>query len=99
MRHILDRFVLHLFASPGVLLASSFALAMLCRKKTTWTWLPQTRNQQIVLAAVCVFAGSALREAWDVAHGQSLVKAFFDYASWFSGCSLGVWALFRLQKQ
>ena len=97
MIHILDRFVIHLFASGGAVLAVLFTLRYFLRRLPT-PWLPQTIPAQLVFGAVSIFAAAALREAWDVAHGQSLAKAFTDYASWAAGCGLAAWGLIRVWR-
>ena len=97
MWHILERSIIHIFASGGAVLAVLFALRYFLRRRPT-SWLPQQIPQQIVFAAVCVFAGSALREAWDVAHGQSLLKAATDHFSWaigLTGTALGLIRVWR----
>lgn len=98
MLHILDRFVIHFFSSAGILLCALFALRFVCRRTRT-EFLPQTFRAQLVFAALAVFAFAALREAWDVHQGQSIVKAFTDYASWFLGCGCCAYGLHRLIKE
>ena len=97
MLHIAERFLIHLFASGGAVLAVLFALRYFLRRVPT-PWLPQTIPQQIVFAAVCVFAASALREAWDMAHGQSLLKAGTDHLSWAIGLTGTAWGLIRVWR-
>jgi hypothetical protein len=36
-----------------------------------------------------------MREAWDVANGQPLVKVVTDYMSWLLGTGFGAWGLHR----
>jgi hypothetical protein len=95
--HVLGRAALHFVSSSGILLMAFFALHFVQRKKR-WPWLPALVQPQLLFAAVCVFAGSALREAYDVAQGQSLAKAVCDYASWILGCGVSVWGLWRMRS-
>ena len=85
-REIASRFVIHLFASGGVILLVYFILTL-----PRWIWVPEQSAQLVSLAALFVFAFSTLREAYDVKRGQSLKKAILDYASWALGCV--VWGL------
>lgn len=94
--HIADRFTIHFFASAGVSLVALFALRLV-QRKTKWEWLPALIQPQLVLVALAVFAGSALREAIDVGNGQSVTKAIFDYISWAGGCTASAWGLWRVR--
>lgn len=95
MAHILDRFAIHFFSSAGIVMCALFALRYASRKLNT-AFLPQTLRTQLVFAALTVFAFATLREAWDVHQGQSIVKAFTDYTSWFLGCGCSAYGLHRL---
>lgn len=97
MLHALDRAIIHFFSSAGICLCAFFALHYVQRKKA-WPWLPSLVQPQLLFVAVCVFAGTALREAWDVAQGQSVAKAISDYASWALGCGVSVWGLWRFRS-
>lgn len=97
MLHALDRAIIHFFSASGVCLLSFFVLHWIQRRKQ-WPWLPSLVQPQLLFVAVCVFAGTALREAWDVAQGQSFWKACSDYSSWFLGCSAAVWGLWRFRS-
>lgn len=96
MMHIIDRFLIHFFASMGIVTAGLFALRCV-QRKTQWAWLPHLIQPQLILVSLAVFAVSALREAYDVANGQSLVKAITDYVSWAGGCTVSAWALWRVR--
>lgn len=80
-RHSLERFGLHFIASGTVILLLYYLLSL-----PHWSWIPERSEQRVGFAALFVFAFSTVREAYDVAHGQSLAKAISDYASWASGC-------------
>lgn len=99
--HAGDRFVLHFFVAPGICLSVLFALRLILRKVRPYTLLDwfQGLPEQIVLSALFVFAGSALREAVDVKHGQPLFKAFTDYLSWAGGSACYVWGMLRIFKE
>ena len=97
MMHALDRALIHFFASAGIVLLSLFVLRFV-QKKKAWPWLPVMLQAQLVFVGVCVFAVSALREAYDVAQGQSMAKAISDYASWALGCLASIWGLWRFRS-
>ena len=97
MAHIFDRFLIHFFASAGICLCALFAIQF-CQRKYKLTWLPSEFKPQLIVAAIAVFAGTALREAFDVAAGQTVAKAITDYLSWAFGCAVSIWALYRLKQ-
>jgi len=82
---IAERFLIHLSASAGAVLATFTVLRALAR---AISWLPSERLPLLLISALTVFAASALLEARDVARGQSLTKAIWDHASWALGCAL-----------
>jgi hypothetical protein len=98
MGHIAERFVIHFFSSCGVVLCVLLVLRMIQRRKPS-KFLPSMIGQQLVFAALAVFAASTLREAWDVHQGQTVTKAVFDYISWLSGAGLSAWGLYRIGGQ
>jgi len=59
--------------------------------------LPSERLPLLLLSALTVFAVSALREARDVARGQSLTKAIWDHASWALGCAPSAHVISRIE--
>lgn len=93
---ILDRGIIHFFASCGVVMGVFMVLLMLRRRHLTKDWLPDSLKSTLVLAALTVFAFSTLREAVDVHNGQPLVKAFTDYASWLLGVVVASWGVYRI---
>ena len=97
MMHIIDRFLIHLFASGGISLAAIFALRM-AQRRLRCGWLPTQLLGQCSAVAIVVFTVAVLREAYDVARGQSLAKAVCDYASWAGGCGCSAWAIIRISK-
>jgi hypothetical protein len=90
---IAERFLIHLSASAGAVLAAFTVLRALAR---VTSWLPSERLPLLLISALTVFAASALREARDVARGQSLTKAIWDHASWALGCALAAWGMARI---
>lgn len=97
--NIIERGVIHFFSSFSIVVMVFFAL------RYGYLKLPKVRrffeyqisyNHFIVASALLVFAFSTLREAYDVAHGQHLVKAFTDYTSWFLGTGCSAFGIYRL---
>lgn len=97
MTHIAERFIIHFFASAGVLLCALFALRYAARKIKS-KFIPKDFPIQLLVAGLAVFAVSTMREAYDVSNGQQLVKAFTDYASWLLGCGLSAYGLYRIRQ-
>jgi hypothetical protein len=62
-------------------------------------WLQRkTKWYPYIVTGILLFSITATREAWDVAHGQPLIKAFTDYASWIVGAGFSAWGLYRFKK-
>jgi hypothetical protein len=100
LAHIMDRFVIHFFSSAGLVLLLVHILGYIRRRvPDSVQWIPETIMQRLVVAALCVFAGSALREGYDVSRGQPLAKAVTDHISWLLGTAMSVWAIYRLPKK
>lgn len=97
MAHIIDRFIIHFAASTFGVLALFFALRFLFRKRPS-RWFSSERLHLLVTSALIVAASASLREPFDVAHGQSLVKALSDFISWYGGCTAAVWGLYRFTQ-
>lgn len=99
--HILDRFTIHFFASTSLVLLATFALAWLDRRPPSAQlslFVPSTVPSRLTLAAALVWALSMLREGWDVAHGQTLLKAGADHLSWLLGVGVSAWGLYRFWR-
>lgn len=94
--HIIDRGTIHFFSSMSLVMLAFFAFRTAARRSHS-AWLPAAWRQHLLFAAVAVFAVSTLREAYDVANGQPLVKAFTDYGSWLLGCGASAWGLYRFK--
>ena len=97
--HILSRFVIHFTSATALVLIVFMGLRSIRRRFMVGEWLPESWRSTLVLAALGVFAASALREAFDVAQGQSQVKAVTDYISWVLGCGVAAWGLHRFAKE
>lgn len=89
--HILDRAALHILMGAGVYLIAFFIMRWAMRRN------PELMRDVIPAMLAAGFIG--WREAWDVGHGQPLVKAFTDYASWIIGTGLATWGLRRFRKE
>ena len=85
--HIADRFLIHFFASGGLLIACSLGWMVAKRKAR-----PPRRIEKyepIILPALVIFWVTATREAYDVWNGPprralaggKLVKSVFDFIS------------------
>lgn len=97
--HILERAGIHYASSAMLVLLVFFALRHW--QKRNWKvrlWVPYESRHLLVFSALLVFALSALREPYDVWAGQSLLKAFADFFSWFAGCATSAWGLYRFYK-
>jgi len=92
--HILGRALLHFVSSTFAVLALFFALRFLFRKKPS-RWFSAERLHLLVTSALFVAAAASLREPFDVAAGQTTVKAVCDFVSWYAGVGVTVWALYR----
>lgn len=100
MLHAIDRFIIHFFSSAGVLVCAVFGYASLVRRVPKLAaWLPsETFNKRLVFLAVVILLFAVGREAWDVYKGQSIAKAFSDWASWAMGLGCSIWAVIRIRN-
>lgn len=95
--HIVERFMLHVLLSAGVLLV---AMALCDWAERRWSWWPRLAGWWIlVVPALASFALVSLREVWDVAHGQPAAKAVTDWISWILGLAAAIWGLYRLRRR
>lgn len=90
MSNGIERAVIHFFSNTALVFGAFWLVRVTQRR---WP-----KHLPLGTAALLVFTGAALREAWDVAHGQPLWKAFTDYLSWFLGCAFSAWLLYRAMK-
>jgi hypothetical protein len=94
-----DRFQIHFFSSFSLVVLLFFLVDYLRKKPRLAPWLPDDSKEILLLAGMTLFAGSTLREAYDVSIGQPLVKALTDYASWLIGSGCSIWGVYRLLKR
>jgi len=91
--HILDRAALHFFMSAGVQLIGLHGFWYLERKG----WMPPLKGWlNYILPAVLSFAIISMREPFDVAEGQLLIKVITDWISWLCGLAAAIYALYRI---
>ena len=93
--HILDRFLIHFTAATALLLMAAIGWRAAARKYPQRKFFPRSMEQTLLYSALSTFGAAVLREAFDVAAGQTTTKAVFDYASWFLGLGFGAWGLYR----
>ncbi len=89
--HIAARFVIHFVASAFCYLAALAGYRFVDSRWPYWT--------EVSVPAVLVFAVAVLREPFDVAHGQSLTKAVFDFISRGGGLAFTVWGIAWLKRR
>ena len=92
--HILDRGSIHFCAATTLVLTLTVFFRIWYRK-TKNKWLPRTMHQTMMYASFTLFMIEAKREPYDVYMGQSVTKAFTDFASWMVGIAYGDWGLHR----
>ena len=92
--HILERSLIHFFASGGLLLAFIYS----------WSYAKQRAKnlelyETIILPALLILWTTAMREAYDVYNNGSLVKSIFDLISWFIGVSVWGVVIWKLRRR
>jgi ABC-type Mn2+/Zn2+ transport system permease subunit len=92
--YIFERFVIHFVSACSLVLMAFFFIAWLARRYRI-EWIPGSLESRLAVSAGIVCLLSTYREAYDVAHGQILFKAFTDYVSWLLGCGCAAWGLYR----
>jgi hypothetical protein len=92
--YIFERFVIHFFAACSLVLCAYFGFSWLAREYNL-EFIPAALQARLAFSALFVWSLSTLREAFDVSRGQTLTKAYFDYLSWFLGCTVAAWGLYR----
>jgi len=94
--HMIERALIHFFASCSLTLIVYFALRFWSTSnKKVSDWVGTSNRHLLLLAALLVFALAELREPFDVASGQTVAKAVTDFISWFAGCAVSAWGLYR----
>jgi hypothetical protein len=96
--HILFRFGLH-FLAAGFISACTYAVCSWLWRKLDWP-LRRQAQQVVFLIFTCLPVAliPSLREAFDVAAGQPILKAATDYVSWFAGTGFMAWLLYRIRR-
>ena len=95
--HIVERFLIHLFSDPGIVLAVSFFLRF-AKKKKNYSWLPTGTRATLIWAALVVAIVVAGREAIDISNNGWVVKSYIDWFSHACGLGLGTWGLIRYHE-
>jgi hypothetical protein len=91
--HIVDRSLLHFFMAAGVQLIGLHGFWYLERKKL----IPPIKGWlNYIIPAVLSFAIISMREPFDVAEGQLLIKVVTDWISWLCGLAAAIYALYRI---
>ena len=93
VKHILARFVIHVFSSTGFLILAIWLFWGL--ERFSW-WEPLSGWWQLVLPATLCFMLAASREIWDVSRGGWIGKSVIDWISWAVGLGLSCYGLYRL---
>ena len=99
MMPIIERFLIHFFSSGMLLLATHFLLRAEWRRLG---WVIGDKRAAVVFTIICALPTALippLREAFDVAAGQPLLKAVTDYVSWFAGAGVASWLAYRISSR
>ena len=101
MIHILERFMLHFVAATFLTLGVYFGLRLWLRKtRKVASFLSANYAHLLVTSALIVFAIAPLREPLDIYLGNnSIVKSFFDQASWCLGAAVSAFGLYRFKSE
>lgn len=95
--HILERGLLHFVSSTFLVVASFFALRFWYRTNAKASAWLGTERAMLIIAALGVWALSTLREPYDVWNGGPAIKSYTDFFSWFAGCAVSAWGVYRLR--
>lgn len=87
--HILERGGLHVVASMFIYTVAYIGFNVWMRKGFKYG--------DLIVPVFFVLPFVWMREAFDVSHGQPVVKVITDYFSWVAGLALAAWAVKRLQ--
>ena len=86
LAHIVDRFLIHFFASGGLLIAGTLGYSFAKR------WFKNIdRYESTIVTALLIVWLTATREAYDVYNGGPLIKSIADFISWTLGVT--VWGI------
>ena len=100
MTHIIVRFCAHFAASAFVLLAFFFALRFwIVRNNKVYNWISPEKQRLLLTCALLVASIFPLREPFDLwAGNNSIIKTYFDIASWDLGAAVSAWLLYRFWR-
>jgi hypothetical protein len=93
MLHIIERFTLHVAVGAMAINVIIIALKYWIRRNAkVGRWISPEPRHLLVIAAVIVAWIFALREPFDIYHGNnSFIKSCFDQASWFVSGAGSAW--------
>ena len=100
MGHIAERFIIHFFSSCAITLCAFFVLRYWGQhNRKVPAFVSGRHSHLVVTSALIVFSFATLREPFDIALGNQVwYKAIFDQVSWFLGCAVAAWGLYRFKK-
>lgn len=99
MLHIAERFLIHFVAATFLTLGAFYLLRYWGRHNRKVSIFISGRHGHLVtISALIVFALAVLREPVDIHLGQVWYKAISDQISWFLGCAVSAWGLYRFAK-
>ncbi len=84
--HVIERFIIHFFAAPTVMILGLFAIRLLRERKPQWDWIPARCTPQLIFLAIIIPLIAFIREPFDVSVvGDPLWKTYLcDLPSWCS---------------
>lgn len=92
--HVIERFVIHLFSSYGLVCGVWFCLSIV--RKRAPRWLPDGWLALLVISALFVALCGFVREPWDATQvGDPWWKSYTDFASWIIGSALACFGQYR----
>ena len=95
-RHIVDRFIIHIFSSGSIVLLMLWV-----------AWLLESVLPGGLLSGWNYFAWPSMiafilisfREIWDVKAGGSIIKSVIDWMSWLIGMAIAVLSIYVLSPR
>ena len=93
LAHIVDRFLIHFFASGGLLISGTIGYKL---AKSRFKNIE--RYEDTLVIGLLIVWLTATREAYDVYNGGPLIKSIADFISWTLGVTVWGIALEFLKK-